>query len=277
MIKKTVVLYHNDCFDGFSGAWVVWKKFGAKATYIGLEHQESPPKGLSDKDLYFIDFTYSKKTMLALKKKARTLVVLDHHESHKSATQVADDYRFSLLHSGCMLAWMYFHPKMKPPRFLQSVEDQDLFVFRKPHTREIISYLGTRDKNFRTWDTFMNAGENSRKRWGIISIGTTLLNARQKMVERTLPYAMPVIFEGYRTLAINSPIYYSELANGIYSKLKKPFGISWYYRDNKLHVSLRSDGTVDVSKLALKYSGGGHRGAAGFTVPIKKGFPWKFL
>ncbi len=276
-MKQIVVLYHNDCLDGFSGAWAAWKKFGTTAEYIGLEHQEPPPKGLTSKDLYFIDFTYSEREMRAIKKKARRFVVLDHHESHKSATQVADEYRFSLNHSGCMLAWMYFHPKKKAPYFLQSVEDQDLFVFRKPYTREIISYLGTRDSDFQTWDAFMKAGDNRKKRGEIISIGATLLKARQTMVERTLPYAMPVLFEGYRTLAINSPVYYSELANGIYSKLKKPFGISWYYRDRKIHVSLRSDGKVDVSKLALKYGGGGHRGASGFTVPLRKGFPWKFL
>ncbi|MBI4272247.1 hypothetical protein HY621_00125 [Candidatus Uhrbacteria bacterium] len=277
MKKEAVVLYHNDCFDGFSGAWVAWKKFGKKAKYIGLEHQEPPPKGLVGNDLFFIDFTYSASQMRAIKKKARRLVVLDHHESHKGATQVAHEYRFSLDYSGCMLAWMYFFSRRRAPHFLQSVQDQDLFVFRKPYTREIISYLGARDQDFHTWDTFMKAGENNKKRREIISIGATLLRARQKMVERTLPYAMPVLFEGYRTLAINSPVYYSELANGIYSKLKKPFGISWYYRDHKIHVSLRSDGKIDVSKFAVKYGGGGHRGASGFTVPIKKDFPWKFL
>lgn len=277
MMKKTVILYHNDCFDGFSGAWVAWKKFGNKAEYIGLEHQEQPPRGLNGRDLYFIDFTYSEREMRAIKKYARRLVVLDHHESHEKATRVADEYRFALSHSGCILAWMYFYPGKKPPHFLQSVEDQDLFVFRKPYTREIVSYLGTCDLDFHSWDVFMKAGENSKKRQKIISLGTTLLKTRQQMVDRILPYAMPVLFEGYHTLAINSPIYYSELANAIYRKIKKPFGISWYYRDKKLNVSLRSDGEVDVSKLAVKYGGGGHRGAAGFTVSFKKEFPWKFL
>lgn len=32
------------------------------------------------------------------------------------------------------------------------------------------------------------------------------------------------------------------------------------------HVSLRSDGSVDVSKIAAKYGGGGHASAAGFSV-----------
>ena len=32
------------------------------------------------------------------------------------------------------------------------------------------------------------------------------------------------------------------------------------------HVSLRSNGTVDVGEIALSYGGGGHHGAAGFTI-----------
>jgi oligoribonuclease NrnB/cAMP/cGMP phosphodiesterase (DHH superfamily) len=215
--------------------------------------------------------------MRELQKRANKVIVLDHHASHERAAKVADEYRFSQEHSGCMLAWSYFHPKKKAPRFLLAVEDQDLFRFQRPNTREIISYLGTLDQNFSVWDVFMNAGENAKKRREIISLGSTILAARAHTVERIAPYAMPVLFEGYCTLAVNSPIYYSELAHAIYSKKKNPFGISWYFRGTKLHVSLRSDGRVDVSQLALRYGGGGHRGAAGFTVPITKGFPWKFL
>jgi phosphoesterase RecJ-like protein len=32
------------------------------------------------------------------------------------------------------------------------------------------------------------------------------------------------------------------------------------------HVSLRSDGSVDVSRIAMRFGGGGHAGAAGFSM-----------
>jgi len=35
---------------------------------------------------------------------------------------------------------------------------------------------------------------------------------------------------------------------------------------NRFHVSLRSDGSVDVASIAMKFGGGGHAGAAGFSV-----------
>ena len=40
-------------------------------------------------------------------------------------------------------------------------------------------------------------------------------------------------------------------------------------------VSLRSDGSVDVSKLAKKYGGGGHKAAAGFSFKVGRKAPWK--
>jgi phosphoesterase RecJ-like protein len=42
-------------------------------------------------------------------------------------------------------------------------------------------------------------------------------------------------------------------------------------------ISLRSDGTVDVSEIAKKYGGGGHIKAAGFVLDIGASLPWKEL
>jgi len=37
-------------------------------------------------------------------------------------------------------------------------------------------------------------------------------------------------------------------------------------KENRFHISLRSDGTVDVASIATAYGGGGHRSAAGFGI-----------
>ncbi|HEY4504593.1 MAG TPA: DHHA1 domain-containing protein [Candidatus Paceibacterota bacterium] len=41
-------------------------------------------------------------------------------------------------------------------------------------------------------------------------------------------------------------------------------------------ISLRGNGTVDLSKLAMKYGGGGHPNAAGFTLSFEANLPFKF-
>lgn len=275
--KRIVVLYHNDCFDGFAGAWAAWKKFGSRAKYIGLEHQQVPPKGLRGKELYFIDFTYSHEVMRSIISAARKTTVFDHHKSHEASTRSADEYRYSDTKSGCMLSWNYFHAKIKSPRFLRHIQDHDLYTHRLPHTREYIAYLATQEFRFSTYSSLAVAFESTIKRKKILELGTVLRKSQQHLIKETLCNAAPVIFQGIRTLAINSPILYSELANALYSTLAAPFGISWYFEKENIHVSLRSNGIIDVSKIAVKYGGGGHRGAAGFIVPINNGFPWKFL
>jgi len=58
-------------------------------------------------------------------------------------------------------------------------------------------------------------------------------------------------------------------------KNKKAIGIVWSRKSGKINVSLRSNGKIDVSKLAFKHGGGGHKAASGFTLDVEKPFPWK--
>jgi nanoRNase/pAp phosphatase (c-di-AMP/oligoRNAs hydrolase) len=39
--------------------------------------------------------------------------------------------------------------------------------------------------------------------------------------------------------------------------------------DGEAKVSLRSQGSLDVAAIAVRYGGGGHRNAAGFRMPLK--------
>ena len=58
---KNIILYHKGCSDGFGAAWSAWKKFGSKAQYIAVKYDEEPPKNLSGKTVYILDFCYSMK------------------------------------------------------------------------------------------------------------------------------------------------------------------------------------------------------------------------
>ena len=53
-------------------------------------------------------------------------------------------------------------------------------------------------------------------------------------------------------------------------------GAVWFETgDGQISVSLRSVGNADVSKIAARYGGGGHKHAAGFRAPSLKRMPWK--
>ena len=94
--------------------------------------------------------------------------------------------------------------------------------------------------------------------------------------DKAIENAQVVEFEGHKCLAVNSPLLHSDIGNKL-SKLMPPFGIVWSEKADVKAFSLRSNGKFDVSKLAQKYGGGGHKAAAGFAIDLGKKLPWKYI
>ncbi len=276
-MQKPLVLYHKSCPDGFGGAWAAWKFFGEKAEYLGLEHQTPSPVSFEGRELYFIDFCYPVSVMKKIKKVAKSITILDHHESQQEAIKLASTYVYETDHSGCVIAWKYFFPKKPVPQLLLAVEDSDLFLFKRAFTKEISAFLGLYDLDFFVWSKLAAGCEQKKKYISYIQQGKTLLAGKNKEIEKMiLRNAEEIVLDGYRVIVVNASMYYSEAGNKIYKQWPDvPFAVVWYHRGGKIHVSLRSDCSIDVSKIALKYGGGGHPGAAGFSFPFRGKFPWK--
>jgi len=71
---------------------------------------------------------------------------------------------------------------------------------------------------------------------------------------------------GYEIPVVNASVLFSEVGHelclkGLFTKL---FSAYYFDRNNKRQWGLRSIGDFDVSEIAKKYGGGGHRNAAGF-------------
>lgn len=273
--KKPIILYHGNCLDGFTGAWVAWKKFGSRADYIPLNHQKEPVRLPSDRPIFFIDFCYPKAAMEELISRNHSVTVLDHHVSCKDVVSLANNYRYALDHSGCSLAWSYFHPGKKISYLVRVIEDNDLYLFKVPHTKECIAIFAGLEFDFKLWSKLEKDLENPLKRKAFVQKGRDLLEYKQQLIKRILLNAEKVVFEGHATYALNTDLFHSDAANAIITTFKTKIGIVWAYKDGTIKISLRSNGKVDVSKLAGKYGGGGHKAASGFSVPFEKGFPWR--
>lgn len=273
--KRPLVVYHDRCFDGFTGAWAAWKKFGEAAEYLAVQHQEPPPAALQGRDLYFIDFCYQRSVMKKLKERVGRVVVLDHHVSQSDAIRVADEYVFDVERSGCGIAWEYFHRKKALPFLVRIVQDNDLHAFKVQGTKALIALISGAPPSFGQWDTYAQQFENKKKRALHVQQGRLLLAYKDRLIERLLEFAEKVTFERVAAYALNASVFYSDAANALFERYGVHMGITWFYRDGKIHVSLRSDKSIDVSVLAKKYGGGGHRGASGFSFPATENFPWK--
>ncbi|MDP3934894.1 MAG: DHHA1 domain-containing protein [Candidatus Giovannonibacteria bacterium] len=273
--KNIVVLYHKGCEDGFGAAWAAWKKFGARAEYIGVNHGDKLPADLARKDIYMVDFTYPAKEMRRLLKICKKVVALDHHVSSMAATMLAHDYRYNINHSGAGLAWKYFHPKKPIPKLLKYIENVDIWKMSLPYVYEIAASLGTYEFEFYLWNKIAKDFENTRSLNKYIEEGKAILKYKNVLIKKALKDAEEVRFFGKRALAVNFALALNSDIGDAMRKRGFQLGIIWQKKGDKLVVSLRSTNKVDSSKIAMKFGGGGHKKAAAFRLPINQKFPWK--
>ncbi|MDP3901570.1 MAG: DHHA1 domain-containing protein [bacterium] len=276
-MRDIIVIFHGDCPDGFSGGWAAWKRFGNRATYIAAKHHFPPVTNLKNKEIYFVDFIYPTEITKKLIKNNKRVVLIDHHISAKPIAKLIKEKLYRTTNSGAVLAWQYFHPGKKVPKMLLHVEDVDRWQFKLPHTREISAYINLFDYSFKNWSKIVTDIDNKKKLKEIISHGKWVLKYEDQWINKLINNAQLVKFCGYKTLIVNSPVLNSDIGNRL-TKMLPPVGIVWSQKsDGKIAVSLRSSGRVDVSKLAAKFGGGGHKRAAGFAIDSKEKFPWKAI
>ncbi len=267
--QNIIILYHASCLDGFTSAWIAWKKFGDSALYFPVKHDEEPPAEIfeSGKTIYMLDFfSYSEETIKKILKTSDKLVAIDHHISAKELLKLADEHVFSNNESGASLSWKYFYPDEKMPKFIEYVRNHDIWNFDLPNTSEIIEILYLKDFEFKIWNEIENIFNDSKLLERFIEDGKLLIKKRNKTVEKIIKYAVEVEIGGYSGLAVNSTVYPNEIGHLLF-KTSGTFGAVWSYRGEYINVSLRSgEGGADVSKIAGLYGGGGHKYAAGLRI-----------
>lgn len=273
--KKIAVLYHAECTDGFGAAWAAYKVFGSKAEYFPVVHQMPPPDGLTGKTIFMLDFTYPRSILEQLMRDNEHVTAIDHHVSARAATELTHDFRYALDHSGAMLAWQYFHPGVPPPYLLRVIEDIDLYRLAIPDSITLSDWLDQYDFDFKLYTKLARTLESPAGLRRALRQGAVIRAYREKLVERQVRnMAYEVELDGHRVLAVTTELFHSEIAAEIAKG--RPFGLVWRVRRDGVSVSLRSapDG-MNVAEIAVRYGGGGHEHAAGFTVPTVDDLPFR--
>ncbi len=276
--KNIVVFYHEECSDGFGGAWAAWKKFGGKADYIPIEHQAPLPEGLKGKQIFFVDIVPDEETVKKLISSNSSVVAIDHHKTNEFKINLFKEYSFDNNHSGAVLAWKYFHPDKPVPKLLLFIEDGDIWKWEYPESEKFISALALEDFDFNVFDRIAADIENPEKLKEYLSRGEIVSKHSQKIVNWLSRTAIPVDFEGYSVYAVNAPDFIKGLVANRLADEYPPFAIAWVQEKDNIFVSLRSGSNdFDVSEIAKKYGGGGHKAAAGFSFPAGQPFPWRII
>lgn len=295
--RPDICFWHGACDDGFGAAWAIWKRWGDDVQYIPGTYGKPLPD-VTGKHVLFVDFSAKREEIEKIAAVAKSIVILDHHKTAEAdllpftmGPRMDGDPRrftpeelsgivqgqidrqippilawFDQQYSGAHLAWMFAHD-MLPPEMLLLIEDRDLWRFAHgDKTRQFSAALRTYPMNFATWDWI------STNVASLIFDGKAVLRAHDVNIEKFILDAYSHMIGGFMVPVVNVPYHYaSDTAHALLQKFPDaPFTACWFKRgDGMIQWSLRSeDSRVDVSEIAKRFGGGGHRNAAGFQLRL---------
>jgi len=258
-----LVIYHGNCSDGFGAAYSAWKLLGDRAEYAAAHFGEPPPE-VKGKNVIILDFSYNNETIKRIMSEANSLLILDHHKTAAAELYDIDCAHFDMNHSGAMLSWKFFHPGKEAPRLIKFIEDRDLWKWEIPYSKEFSAAFDMVRFDFEEFDKFLDDSEVD----DAIRRGSYILAYSKTVISKVAKGAVERKFEGKNVLMVNSPHWMSEIGNAL--AIKCDFAVIWYHdhKHRQIKVSLRAHhDDIDVSVIAQRFGGGGHKLAAGFSLP----------
>lgn len=294
-----LIYYHNNCPDGWCAAYVAKKRYPEAELrplnhYLTDEQINALVAEVTGKDAMMIDYSLrTRENNDRMAAAAKSYILLDHHKSAQAALEGAPYAVFDMKRSGAGLTWDYLFGKdrkgyppnghtlpYKPeythdqsvyqverPWFVNYIEDRDLWKWMLSNGHELCAYL---DSVPWTVEAFDKLADLDLER--VLEFGRGAVSHLNEYVKRTLEDAREGCILGHKALILNAPysgcselgMHLANQAGGV--------GMTWFERkDNVISFSLRGNGSVDVSKIALQFGGGGHHNAAGFQLPYLKG------
>jgi hypothetical protein len=270
--------FHAGCPDGFGAAWAVWRSWGDAARYVPRGHEDSfDPQRYEGHLVAFVDIAPPAEALRELAEVAARIIVLDHHITARDRFRAdptlsralagrGHHVHFDINRSGAVLAWTHFHPNEPTPELLLYVQDQDLWSWKLPRSEEVNTALASYPREFEAWEKLA-----ARPTQELAAEGTHIVRANRIEVERSLQTAHSIALGAKRAEAVNARYLRAPLGHELAKRATygEPWGVVYRVSGDRVDVSIYSIGDLDVSKIAQRYGGGGHRNASGFSVPLR--------
>ena len=229
------------------------------------------------------------KLMIKLLKSEKDIIWIDHHKTsfeidnkHEWVNDI-EGIRVENYPAACKLSWKYFYTNKEVPKTVDLVSSYDIWDLNKyPHNEVLLFQYGLRNIiDFNTtfnsitfkgynkiFDDFFNrtiGNGNTKFIKNTIKIGKIVLDYVKKYNSKYMnKYGYTIDFEGYTCLVCNigngdSQIFESMITDEI------DIMIPYCFNGKQYVTSMYSNKPeIDVSIIAKKYEGGGHKNAAGF-------------
>lgn len=295
--KPDIVIYHDHCADGFGAAWACWMRWGSECRYLPANYGDAAPD-VSGQHVLIVDFSYKRDVLREMGRAAKSVIVLDHHKTAQAELadwqidDVAGDFwagddpmklvncnddhigqpiaaLFDMEKSGARLAWEFCHDD-DVPWLIRLIEDRDLWRFDLEDTKPFSLWLRSEPFAFERFELVAQQLNDSRDGHEIMTEARAMQRFFDAKVGEIASFARPITIGGFRPIAVNCPpMFASEVGHELLNRHPDaPFAATYFDGPNSRMWSLRSrDDREDVSAIASKFGGGGHRNAAGFGSP----------
>lgn len=282
------IFYHNDMDGRCAGYWVIKETDTTEnKEAIAINYNKPFPLDIIEpgEEVYIVDYSIEPAEMKSLLDKTSHVTWIDHHisaiEKYKDFDSNIRGVRVNGI-AGCVLTWVYLHKMtdrgqgeiipfdkrmlVSTPLFTELIGDRDVWAWKH---KDLTKHFHAGAQIYNThpqshdWEIFCNSP------WAVIEQGEIVERYRKKWHEEIASdFAFPVKFEGHDCIAINQGRTSSQLFDSIKEDIKEKFDIyiTFVYDGNKYTYSLYTEKPgINVSQIAIKYGGGGHQKAAGFT------------
>lgn len=300
--QPDLCIYHKNCTDGFAAAWAVhrrWMEPNQAPQFLEATYGDPIPSRdfLEGRNVLIVDFSWPEDELRAMASHAKSVVVLDHHATAEEALEALPHItrptvervgelfsrqnledgltnllvEFDMDRSGAGMAWDFcFGPTRRPP-LIDLVEDRDLWRFKHEVTRGLHVYLSLRPFSFERFSEISSRLKDDSDTL-IEDISGALVEYEDSIVEHIVESSgFFGDFKDYSNVAMTAECpqrFASQVGHALLDKYPDAqFAAVISTRrpgQDAARASLRSrDDRTDVSEVAKRFGGGGHRNAAG--------------
>lgn len=265
------VIYHKNCNDGTAAAHAAWLKFGDKATYIPMSYGDKMPEMHDLEYLYIVDFSFKHDVMNKLNKDyPNKVMVIDHHKTALADLNGIPNCIFNMEKCGAVLCWNFFHPNKELPKFYKFIQDYDLWTKALPYTEEATAYINSFERTIKIFDEHVKTFDIDFD--GVRTQGAAMLRYHTRDVDKVCSSARKHKWDGeIDCIIVNTPAFLASDVGDALARKNPDAKFMCCYSDTHdgfRYYSLRSKGEFDVSAIAAKFGGGGHKNASGFLIKV---------
>lgn len=299
--KQIVVIYHRADFDGIFCREIARNFLGNTAEYIGWHYGDATPEVSPHVTLYMLDIS------VAGLMDHPGLIWIDHHKSAIEQYKAhIPGYRIDGV-AACRLAWQWFDTLtrntgsplgaaemtvfaskaefverlVREPLAVRLAGEYDIWDRRDPRAELFQHGLRSQELSEGDWnlllEKYVTPAPANQFVADLLAAGAAIQYATTRSNESIIKeLGFTFTFEGLTVLACNHARYNSHLFTaGLRPEHDACFGFKYHPRGDWEISLYHAPGKEhhDLSVIAKKYGGGGHRGACGFrlkTLPFSR-------